>query len=336
MSIQANKKIEIKWLESLGILTQVKASQWAAPTFIIPKKDSTVLVITDFHGLNKCLVHKPYPIPKIPDIFQGMEKLKFATTIDLNMGYYSMPLAEESKHLCVISLPWGLYCYEVLPQGIKPATDIFQQRMNSLYYNMDNVDTFLDDTIVLGHSTFDDHLKDVIEVLKRLLAAGMQVNVAKCKWFQDCVTYLGFIITREGIKPQPEKNQGIIHMQRPTTQKQVRRFVSMINFYRDLYPKREEPLAPLTTLCGQNKRFSWGEEHEATFKKVKQQMAQETMLTYQQFDKPFIVYTDASEKQIGGVVTQDNKPLGFFSRKLTNTQRHYPVQNKKFWPLQKH
>ena len=84
------------------------------------------------------------------------------------MGYYSMPLAEESKQLCVISLPWGLYRYEVLPQGIKPATDIFQQRMNSLYYDMDNVDTFLDDTIVLGHSTFDDHLKDVIEVLKRL------------------------------------------------------------------------------------------------------------------------------------------------------------------------
>jgi len=318
-------KNEIKRLESLGILTQVKASRWAAPTFIIPKKDNTVRVITDFRGLNKCLVRKPYPIPKIPDIFRGMEKFRFATTIDLNMGYYSMPLAEESKQLCVISLPWGLYRYEVLPQGIKPATDIFQQRMNSLYYDMDNVDTFLDDTIVLGHSTFDDHLKDVIEVLKRLLAAGMQVNVAKCKWFQDSVTYLGFIITREGIKPQPEKIQGILHMQRPTTQKQVRRFVGMVNFYRDLYPKRAELLAPLTTLCGQKQKFFWGNEHEDAFKKVKQQIAQETMLTYPQFDQPFIVYTDASEKQIGGVVTQDNKPLGFFSRKLTDTQRRYPV-----------
>jgi len=69
----------------------------------------------------------------------------------------------------------------------------------------------------------------------------------------------------------------------------------------------------------------WGNEHEDAFKKVKQQIAQETMLTYPQFDKPFIVYTDASEKQIGGVVTQDNKPLGFFSRKLTDTQRRYPV-----------
>jgi len=221
-------KDEIHRLESLGLLTPGASSQWAAPTFIIPKKNNTVRVITDFRGLNKCLVQKPYPIPKIPDILRGMEKFKYATTIDLNMGYYSMPLEENAKKLCVISLPWGLYQYEVLPQGIKPATDIFQQRMNALYHDMNTVDTFLDDTMILGHSTFDDHLADVIEVLKRLLAAGMQVNAEKCKWFHHAVTYLGFIITREGIKPQPEKIQGILNMKRPRTQKEVRRFVGMV------------------------------------------------------------------------------------------------------------
>jgi hypothetical protein len=160
--------------------------------------------------------------------------------------------------------------------------------MNALYHDLSNVDTFLDDSMLLGYSTFMEHLGTVIEVLKRLLNAGMQVNVAKCKWFQPCVAYLGFIITREGIKPQPEKIQGIHNMKRPATQKEVRHFVGMVNFYRDLYPKRANSLAPLT-------------------------------------DKPFIVYTDASEKQIGGVVTQEDKPLGFFSCKLTDTQRRYPV-----------
>jgi hypothetical protein len=99
-------KDEIKRLEALGLLTQVASSEWAAPTFIIPKKNNTVQVITDFCGLNKCLLRKPYPIPKIPDIFRGMEKFKYATPIDLNMGYYSIPLDKEAKKLCVISLPW--------------------------------------------------------------------------------------------------------------------------------------------------------------------------------------------------------------------------------------
>jgi hypothetical protein len=120
-------KDEIQRLESIGILTQITSSEWAAPTFIIPKKNNTVQVITDFRGLNKCLKRKPYPMPKIPDMFKGMERFRYATTIDLNMGYYSMALSEESKKLCVICLPWGLYQYNVLPQGIKPASDIFQQ-----------------------------------------------------------------------------------------------------------------------------------------------------------------------------------------------------------------
>jgi hypothetical protein len=66
-------------------------------------------------------------MPKIPDIFRSMEKFRYAMTIDLNMGYYSMPLSEESKKLCVISLLWGLYQYNMLPMGVKPAMDIFQQ-----------------------------------------------------------------------------------------------------------------------------------------------------------------------------------------------------------------
>jgi hypothetical protein len=99
----------------------------------------------------------------------------------------------------------------------------------------------------------------------------------------------------------------------------------MVNFYRDLCPKRAETLAPLTDLCGYKKQFVWKEEQEEAFSKIKDILAQDTMLTYPQFDKPFIIYTNASEKQIRGVVTQDDKPLGFFSKKLTDTQHQYPV-----------
>jgi hypothetical protein len=197
--------------------------------------------------------------------------------------------------------------------------------MNALHYDMKAVATFLDNVMALGYDTFDDHLVQVTKVVKRLLAAGMQVNADKCKWFHHAVTYLGFIITRNGIKPQSEKIQGILNMKEPKMQKEVRHFVGMVNFYRDLYPKHMEILAPLTALCGQNKKFLWSAEHQAAFTKIKERMAQETMLTYPQFDQPFVVYTDASEKQNGGIVTQNGKPVGFFSRKLTETQRRYPV-----------
>jgi hypothetical protein len=152
--------------ESIGLLTKLPLSKWAAPIFIIPKKNGTVRVNTSFHGLNKCLKCIPYPMPKTPDIFKGLEHFQYATTIDLNMGYYSMHLDDKVKCLCIINLPWGLYCYNMLPQGIKVATDIFQARMGSLFYDMPTAVVFMDNNIVFSYTTFDDHLDNVAEILK--------------------------------------------------------------------------------------------------------------------------------------------------------------------------
>ncbi len=165
---QAYQKVtrdEINLLEENGILTKVSSSEWAVPTFIIPKKNQTVRVITDFRGLNKCLKRKPYPMPRLPDIFHGLEKFRYATTIDLNMGYYSMTLDEDAQALCVISLPWGLYQYTILPQGVKVATDIFQERMGALFLDMAVVVVYIDDIIVFGYADFDAHFLDIEEVL---------------------------------------------------------------------------------------------------------------------------------------------------------------------------
>jgi hypothetical protein len=104
-------------------------------------------------------------MPKIPDIFRGMKKFRCAMTFNLNMGYYSMPLSEESKKLCVISLPWGLYQYNMLPMGVKPATDIFQQRMSTLFFDIPTVSIYMDDSLAFGNADFGSHLIDVTEVL---------------------------------------------------------------------------------------------------------------------------------------------------------------------------
>jgi len=98
-------KDEIQRLESIRILTRITSSEWVAPTFIIPKKNNAIHIITDFRGLNKCLKRKPYPMPNIPDMFKGMERFRYATIIDLNMGYYSMALSEESKNYVSFTYP---------------------------------------------------------------------------------------------------------------------------------------------------------------------------------------------------------------------------------------
>jgi hypothetical protein len=116
---------EIKWLCNIGVLEWQPSSRWALPTFIIPKKDSTVHTISDFRELNKRIVRKPYPIPKIITILQELEGFTYATALDLNMGYYSIRLDLMASEMCTIIFPWGKYSYKRLPMGFGGSANIF-------------------------------------------------------------------------------------------------------------------------------------------------------------------------------------------------------------------
>ena len=100
-------KMEVERLCEVGVLKKVNRSEWAAPTFIIPKKDGTVRFISDFRELNKRIKRKPFPIPKIQDLMLKLEGFTYGTSLDLNMGYYHVELSPNSKKLCTIVLPWG-------------------------------------------------------------------------------------------------------------------------------------------------------------------------------------------------------------------------------------
>ena len=190
-------------------MSPIKASEWACPTFAIPKKDKTIRVVSDFRGLNRIIKRKPYPVPLIQDIMPSIVKFRYVTAINLVMGYYSMGLAKNAKEKCMICLSWGLYQYEVLPMGLIVSSDVFQEAMGNLMLDLENVYCYLDDIIVIGNSSFQDHIAQVDEVLSRLKEKGMQIHLRKSAWARDSVEYLGYIIGRDGIRPQTKKIQGI-------------------------------------------------------------------------------------------------------------------------------
>ena len=178
-SLYDTLKKEINRLVDEGVLSPVKSSEWACPTFGIPKKDKTIRVVLDFRGINKLIKRKPYPVLLIQDIMPVIGKFQYATAIDLVMGHYSMGLALDAKEKCVICLPWGLYRYQVLPMGLIVSSDVFQEAMGNLMLDLENVYCYLDDIIVIGNSSFEDHMTQVDEVLGRLREKRMQVHLGK-------------------------------------------------------------------------------------------------------------------------------------------------------------
>ena len=206
--------------------------------------------------------------------------------------------------------------------------------MDTLEY----VRAYLDDLLIISKKSFVDHLEKLEVVLKRLQKAGLKVNAAKSTFGVHQCEYLGYVLTREGIKPQTKKIEAILAIDRPKNVRTLRGFLGMVQYYRDIWEKRSEMLAPLTDLvaeCGLSKTekqakkkkrgWYWTDVHEKAFQRVKETIARDVMLAYPDFSQSFEIYTDACTTQLGAVITQNNRPIAFFSRKLSDTQKRYTV-----------
>ena len=189
-------------LEKIGVLKWEEDSEYGSPSFGIPKTDGRIRFITNFIGVNKLLKQNPWPLPKISTILQELEGFKWATSLDLNMGYYTIRLDPDSQKICTIILPWGKYSYQRLPMGIAGAPDIFQEKMSDLMANLEFVRTYLDDVLCISMESFYDHLAKLEKVFKRLLNAGLKCNVPKCTFCNTELKYLGYLLTLDGINPQ--------------------------------------------------------------------------------------------------------------------------------------
>jgi RNase H-like domain found in reverse transcriptase len=146
----------------------------------------------------------------------------------------------------------------------------------------------------------------------------MRVNASKSKFFAEQIEYLGYWITRKGIQPVHNKGEAILKIKAPTTRKELRRFIGIVNYYRDMWFRRSELLAPLTSLASSKVKFEWLLTHQLAFDKIKKVIETEVLLAYPDFDKPFHIYTDASDHQLVAVIAviiQDKKPFSLLFKK---------------------
>jgi hypothetical protein len=163
-------------------------------------------------------------------MLQELEKFVYATSLYLNMGYYTIRLLPDSQKLCTIVTPFGKYQYLRLSMGISCSPDIFQEKMSDLMQHLDLVRTYLDDLLVISSGTLDDHLEKMEVVFKLLSDKGLRVNAEKSTFCSDEIEYLGYWISKSGIQPIPRKVEAIKNMVRTNTRKELRQFIGMVNY----------------------------------------------------------------------------------------------------------
>lgn len=319
---------EITRLENLGILVPVTFSKYASPIVPVLKENGKVKIAGDFSvTINNDLIIDKYPMPRIEEVFEKLKGGEFYSKLDLCNAYNQFSLSESSQQLTTINTSKGLYKFTRLLYGLAPAPALFQRAIESLLVGIKGVSVWLDDVCLTGPDK-STHLARLREVLRRFDEAGLRLQKDKCSFFQSSVTYLGYVIDKKGLKTCPKKVEAIGKTQIPTNVLELKRFLGMINYYRNFIPQASDRLGPLNKLLRDGVEWEWGRQQQCAFDYAKAELSSERVLAHFDPSARLVLAVDAGPAGLGAVLSQlssqgEERPLAFASRSLSSSERNY-------------
>lgn len=318
---------ELERLEQSEIITPVQFSLYAAPIVVVRKANGTIRLCGDYStGLNDMLESHEYPIPTPEQIFASLANAKIFTQLDLSEAYLQIEMNDESRKLLTIHTHKGLYVFNRLCPGVKPAAGIFQQTMETIFAGLDIIIYF--DDVLIASSSMEDHQRNIILVMERLAKFNLRLRFAKCKFLQSEVRYLGVIVDARGQRPDPAKVEAITSMPPPENLSQARSFLGAIGFYGRFIKSMSTIRAPIDNLMRKDTEFVWDKSCEAAFSQFKKILLSDLLLTHYDPSLPIMIAADASSTGIGCVAYhthQDQSVKAFYhsSRRLTSAEQKY-------------
>ena len=309
-------------------------SPCAIPVILVPKKDGTWRMCVDCRAINNITIRYRHPIPRLDDMLDELSGAVVFLKVDLRSGYHQIRMKLGDEWKTAFKTKFGLYEWLVMPFGLTNAPSTFMRLMNEVLRTFIGrfVVVYFDDILIYSRS-LEEHLDHLRAVFNALRDARLFANLEKCTFCTDRVSFLGYVVTPQGIEVDQAKVEAIHSWPIPTTVTQVRRFLGLAGFYHRFVKDFSTIAAPLHELTKKGVPFTWAATQKTAFDTLKDKLTHAPLLQLPDFNKTFELECDASGIGLGGVLLQDGKPVAYFSEKLSGPSLNYSTYDKELLAL---
>ena len=336
LSVDEQKEVEAFLDDQLSKgYIQPSNSQQTSPVFFVPKKDGKKHMVQDYRYLNEWTIKNNYPLPLISQLVDKLKGCKLFTRMDLRWGYNNVQICEGDEWKAAFTMHKGSFEPLVMYFGLCNSPATFQKMMNEIFHDMlDVCVVYIDDLMIfMATDNQEEHDRIVLEVLRCLCDNDLFVKPEKCCFRVTEVDFLGMIVSRDGIKMDPEKVDAILKWPEPTNVKQVHAFLGLSNFYRRFIKDYAIISRPMVDLTCKDVIFNFGDKEKASFEALKAAFTTAPVLQYADQDHEFRLETNMSEFTVGGVISVkcddgEFRPVAYMSHSMTPPERNYPIHDK--------
>lgn len=313
-------------------------SAWSSPIWVVAKKPDASgqtkwRIVVDFRKVNEKTIDDRYPIPNIADVLDKLGRSQYFTTLDLASGFYQVEMNPQDIPKTAFNVEHGHYEFLRMPMGLKNSPSTFQRVMDNVLKDLQNTIclVYLDDIIVFSTS-LQEHIINLEKVFQKLRESNFKIQLDKSEFLKLETAYLGHIISKDGVKPNPDKISAIQNYPLPKTSTEIKRFIGLLGYYRKFIPDFAKVTKPMTQCLKKGSKITLNENYVECFEKCKTLLINDPILQYPDFSKEFILTTDASNFAIGAVLSQGvigaDKPISFASRTLNTSEINYSTIEK--------
>jgi ribonuclease HI len=324
---------EVEKLLQAGAIREIQYPTWLSNTVVVKKKNGKWRVCVDFTNLNQACPKDPFPLPKIDqlvDATAGHDRMSF---LDAFQGYHQIALSAEDREKTAFITPLGIYCYKVMPFGLKNAGATYQRMVTKMFKDQigKTMEIYIDDMVVKSRLS-QDHLKDLTETFRVLRLHRLRLNASKCVFGVGSGKFLGFMVSHRGIEVNPDQIKVIQELKAPRTHKEVQRLTGMTAALSRFISRSADRCQPFFQLLKKSTTFKWDDKCVSAFEDLKRYLSSSLLLSNPTPGEPLFLYLAVSDRAVSAVLIRIKDtvqcPVYYASKTMTEAETHYPPLEK--------